>query len=115
MRTCSGLPERVRSNEGLGSNFAERPWRKLGKSSKDPWQRKCQVFDTVAASKNDENCDGQRCQVLLVLHSFVGGEENVEFASSQRKQLAVLDAGPASALNGDGAVTNKKGAETPWN
>ena len=36
--------------QGLESNFAERPQRKIGKSSKDTRHPRCQVFDAVAAS-----------------------------------------------------------------
>ena len=43
-----GTLRRVTSYE-LGRNFAERPWRKIGKSSKDSRHRKCQVLETVAA------------------------------------------------------------------
>jgi hypothetical protein len=87
--------------KGLGSNFAQCSWRQLCECCQDGWYRNRQVIDTVAAGEHNEYRDGQGSEVLLVLHTFVGGKQHVELTGCERKKLAVFDAGPASALNGD--------------
>ena len=89
-------------SDGLGSNFAQRSRGQFCERRQDDWDDNGQVLDTVPASEHDEYGDWQGNEILLVLHSLVGGQQHVELIGCEREKLPVLDAGPASALNGDG-------------
>ena len=98
MKAICGMPVRVCLSDRSGSNFAQRAWWKFGESSKNGWYGGGQVFHVVAASKDDKNCNRQCYQVLLILHTLVSREQDIEFTSSQSEQLAVLDAGLAHPI-----------------
>jgi hypothetical protein len=67
----------------------------------------------IASREHDEDRDWQCGQILLVFHAFVGRQQHVELTRREREKFAILDAGPAPALNCHDRVTRQQRAEPP--
>ena len=65
----------------------------------------------IASREHDEDRDWQCGQILLVFHAFVGRQQHVELTRREREKFAILDAGPAPALNCHDRVTRQQRAE----
>ena len=44
-----------------------------------------QIFHSIALGAHNQNRDWKSCKILLVFHAFIGGEQDIKFASGQRQ------------------------------
>ena len=78
---------------------------------KDRGDKWLEVHHSVGGRENKKYSEGQPCNVLLELDAAVHGEQCVVLAMHPSKKVAVLDAGPTTGGDGDGAVAFEHGGE----
>jgi hypothetical protein len=67
-----------------------------------------QILQAIRASPHNHNGDAPTGHVLLILDSFVDGDQHIKKGIGQGQEFTVLDAGPAHLLSGRTLVSTSE-------
>ena len=87
--------------EGLGADSKDAPWLKNGECGEELRNERSEVIEAIRACNENDNCEPNRPDILLILKVLVRRNENLKPCGSRySEEFSVFDTSPTFLTNG---------------